>query len=620
MIKNQNVLRSVLVWLVCIGLTFHPSVFADTSPPLADTLNSQTSTVRLQESSADPEAGSLPPSSGFDWDPSPLSISSQETTAALDATVGRSFYVSTTGSNSGDGSEANPWQSIQHGVNQLEAGDTLLIGEGTYEEEVDMVASGNADAFITIQGVGNVILNGTNLPDYESAFDTKGRDYLRFVNLTINNYRAAVDVRPGSYSVEIDGLTADRNNYAVRIDDAIKVTVRNAYATNSNNAFRATGSSSDLLFEHIETYGSHDIFDGMDPDYLNGDGFIFESNVSDVVFRNIISADHWDAGFDIKASNVLIENAEVYGNKNNFKMSGNNITIKSSLSHHAKRQLRTNGSTVEGNGITASGKNILLIQVTLADNEDHDVRIYSGGSLRIENGIVSRHDISGKLFKNDGIFTSDRVLWNRPAEDYSNLKLSLTDFWGKAEFVDWTNANYRLKETSLAIGYARTNSSQSSYDLDLNPRLAGTEGDLGAYEFQGNTTNAFTGIVNGDVVSGVIFVQPDRNTFPTLQSVTYSVDGKNSYTIKSSPYTWGGSKGYNTKLLKDGTHILKAVFQISSKIKKTYYLAFTVNNAAASTTSSTSSAQVTASYDDSNTTRCTKKSKSSACRGHSESR
>lgn len=606
MIKNVPALRSALVWLACIGLAFQPPVFADTSSPLTDPFNSQTPTISWQESNQAPESTSVYPELSSDLT-SPLSLS----------TAGRSFYVSATGSDSGDGSEANPWQSIQRGVNQLEAGDTLFIGEGAYEEEVDMAASGNADAFITIQGVGNVILNGTNLPDYESAFDTKGRDYLRFVNLTINHYRAAVDVRPGSYFVEIDGLTADGNTYAVRIDGAVKVTVRNAYATNSNNAFRATGNSSDLLFEHIETYGSHDIFEGMDPDYLNGDGFIFESNVSDVVFRDIISADHWDAGFDIKASNVLIENAEVYGNKNNFKMSGNNITIKSSLSHHAKRQLRSNGTTVEGNGITVSGKNILLIQVTLADNEDHDVRIYSGGSLRIENGIVSRHDIRGKLFKNDGVFSSDRVLWNRPAEDYSNLKLSLTDFWGNPEFVDWSNANYRLKGTSLAIGYARTNGSQSSYDLDLNPRVEGPESDLGAYEFQESTPNAFLGIGNGDVVSGVIYVQPDRNTFPTLQSVTYSVDGKNSYTTKSNPYTWGGSKGYNTKLLKDGTHILKAVFQISSKIKKTYYLAFTVNNAAASTASS---AQVTALQDDSNTTHCTKKSKSSACRGRSESR
>ncbi len=512
---------------------------------------------------------------------SPLSVANQKTTPSLINTAAeRFFYVSTAGSNTGNGSSANPWRSIQYGVSQLRAGDTLYLREGLYQESTTFSYSGLLDAPITIEGIGNVVIDGSSLPSDKSGFVTNGRDYLLFKNLTVNNFRAAISMGPGSYSVTVDGLTADGNDYAVLVESSKKITVRNAFADHSKNAFRVFGTSQDLLFENVQAYNSKDVFSGMNPDYLNGDGFIFEATVSNVTMRNIISANHWDAGFDIKASNVLIENAETYGNKNNFKMWGKNITIKSSLSHHAKSQLRAGGTTVEGNGITVeSGADVKLLNVTLADNEDHDIRIYSLGVLSLENSIVARHNLNGMLFENDGTgnFTSNRTLWQRDGEDFSNFTPSMTDFWADPLFVNREAGNYHLKETSLAVNYGAA-SSLSLWDLDLNPRLVGVRSDLGAYEYQDVPSPKFKGISNGDIVKGVIFVQPDRTTFPLLQSVTFSLNGGSSYTTKSNPYTWGGSKGFDTRKLPDGTYILTAVFKISKTTSQTFSVAFTVEN------------------------------------------
>ena len=545
-----------------------PSYAEELVPLLDAPTDAVIPTVPTEETSQSTE---IVPTVASEWTmwSSPLSIATA---------TGRSLYVSKTGSNSGDGSQTNPWATIQYGVSQLQAGDTLNIMDGVYEENVTLVSSGLSNATITIQGVGNVVIDGSNLSTSTPGFNTNGNSYIRFNNLTVNHMLAGIEITPGSSFVEIDGFNADGDKYAVRINGGSNVTVRNAYAVNSNNAFRAFGGSHDLLFENIKTYSSQDIFPGMDPNYLNGDGFIFESDVSNATLRNIVSANNWDAGFDIKASNVLIENAEAFGNKNNFKVWGNNITIKSSLSHHGKRQLRSDGTTVEGNGITVESGTTKVMNTTFVDNEDHDIRIYVGGSLTVQSSIVARRNISGLLYENNGSFKSQDVLWYNQAMSGPNFKLSLTDFWTDPLFVNWVGGNYRLKETSLAVNYTRYNTSLSQYDLDLNPRFVGPKPDLGAYEYQSVPTPKFKGISNGDAVKGTIFVEPNRTTFPTLLSVSYFVDGQQSYTAKTSPFTWGGSKGFNTKTLTDGTHILTGVFQTNKKVKQEYSLAFTVAN------------------------------------------
>ena len=381
--------------------------------------------------------------------------------------------------------------------------------------------------------------------------------------------------------------------------------MKNAYAINSNNAFRAYGGSRDLTFENIQTYGSKDIYAGMNLNYRNGDGFILESDVSNVTMRNIISGDQWDAGFDIKASNVLIENVVTFGNKNNFKTWGSNITIRSSLSYHAKRQLRPDGSTVEGNGITVEAGTTKLVNVTLADNEDHDVKIYALGALRVENSIVARRATAGgKLFGSDGgLFTSDHVLWYETGRTGPNFTVSPTDLWADPQFVSWDVPDYHLKSTSPAIDAASPNAELSQFDLNGKERVAGERSDLGAYEFyssnpkpepapapqpepapapapspepapapqpepapspepapapsaQPETNLPLLGLSDGQTVSGKIFVQLNLEEISGVNKVIYYLNGKKIGKTTHAPFVLGGKKGFDTTKLHNGTYVL----------------------------------------------------------------
>ncbi len=98
------------------------------------------------------------------------------------------YFVATTGNNSNNGSLSSPWATIQHGVNQLTAGDTLNIRTGTYEEKIDIDVSGTLSAYITIRNYQNegVILDAINFSN-DLAIIWTDNAYLRIEGLHLTN-------------------------------------------------------------------------------------------------------------------------------------------------------------------------------------------------------------------------------------------------------------------------------------------------------------------------------------------------------------------------------------------------------------------------------------------------
>ena len=61
------------------------------------------------------------------------------------------YYVATNGSDSGAGTLASPYQTIQKAANMAQAGDNVYIHGGTYREQVTVANSGTSSAPITFQ-------------------------------------------------------------------------------------------------------------------------------------------------------------------------------------------------------------------------------------------------------------------------------------------------------------------------------------------------------------------------------------------------------------------------------------------------------------------------------------
>ncbi len=77
---------------------------------------------------------------------------------------GGTYYVSPAGSDSSPGTEAQPWATVQKAANTLNAGDTVLIRNGTYPELVNITRSGAEGQPITF----------ANYPGEEPVIDANG--------------------------------------------------------------------------------------------------------------------------------------------------------------------------------------------------------------------------------------------------------------------------------------------------------------------------------------------------------------------------------------------------------------------------------------------------------------
>src|SRR5947209_2610425 len=111
--------------------------------------------------------------------PSPASvsvtaISQADSTKSATATVtiqlpsrsGVTYYVSTSGNDNNAGTLAAPWRTIQKAANTVQAGDTVKVRAGTYNEVVTMKTSGNStQGYITFANYPGEapIVDGTGL-------------------------------------------------------------------------------------------------------------------------------------------------------------------------------------------------------------------------------------------------------------------------------------------------------------------------------------------------------------------------------------------------------------------------------------------------------------------------
>lgn len=110
---------------------------------------------------------------------------------------GTVYFVAPAGNDSNTGSFSAPWRSIQHGVNQVQAGDTIAVRGGVYNETVTITKSGSAEnGFITLTSYANEkpILDGSGLitePNgMRGLISINDASYIRIKGFEIRNYKS----------------------------------------------------------------------------------------------------------------------------------------------------------------------------------------------------------------------------------------------------------------------------------------------------------------------------------------------------------------------------------------------------------------------------------------------
>src|SRR5438445_2482007 len=161
--------------------------------------------------------------------PSPASvsvtaISQADSTKSATATVtiqlpsrsGVTYYVSTSGNDNNAGTLSAPWRTIQKAANTVQAGDTVQVRAGTYNEVITLKTSGNATSgYITFQNYPgeSPIVDGTGLAVGSSGqtglFSLEGTfNYIVIQGFEIRNYSSSAR---GKVPVGIDFEGAGSN-------------------------------------------------------------------------------------------------------------------------------------------------------------------------------------------------------------------------------------------------------------------------------------------------------------------------------------------------------------------------------------------------------------------------
>ncbi|MFM2095738.1 MAG: hypothetical protein RIS70_2862, partial [Planctomycetota bacterium] len=75
------------------------------------------------------------------------------------------FHVSLQGNDAASGTATAPWRTLQHAVDALQPGDTVLIGPGNYRERITVRRGGTSAAPITVSALpgARVVISGADL-------------------------------------------------------------------------------------------------------------------------------------------------------------------------------------------------------------------------------------------------------------------------------------------------------------------------------------------------------------------------------------------------------------------------------------------------------------------------
>ena len=75
------------------------------------------------------------------------------------------FYVSLGGNDAAEGTAAAPWRTLQHAVDTMKPGDSVLVGSGTYRQRIEVRRGGTAESPITISALpgARVVVSGADL-------------------------------------------------------------------------------------------------------------------------------------------------------------------------------------------------------------------------------------------------------------------------------------------------------------------------------------------------------------------------------------------------------------------------------------------------------------------------
>lgn len=380
---------------------------------------------------------------------------------ATGAALAATYYVATNGSDSNPGTEAQPFATIQKGIDVAYAGDTVIVKDGTYaytgsQDEYWNIfkRNGTAGNYITIksQNLYGAVLDGNNLAycSFGMAYDT-GLSYIQVEGFEMKNNRWAA-IKTNTINGNIPHhITIIRN----KIHDMGIVGYTGSYG--NGTALITPAASYDFIFDSNIVY-----------------------NMGRKTYTTWLDQVIYLAGYNHTISN------NIFFRNDGYLWTGACISIEAGYSPNTDgHDIKIVNNTFCGQQLARDGHITLcwaydkqLYNLYIANNIFYDVTyapiwVWDGagrslGDVTVRNNLTTASYLTstcgGSLWPGTGMIASNNLLNTDP------------------QFVDAANRNYRLRSTSPALSWAYQNDAPG-HDIDQLNRPQGTGSDVGAYEY-----------------------------------------------------------------------------------------------------------------------------------------
>jgi nitrous oxidase accessory protein NosD len=247
--------------------------------------------------------------------------------------------VATDGNDSNPGTSEAPWRTIQHAVDNVDPGDTIIVRAGTYNGRVAINQSGERGNPITLRASGDVTVNGGSQPalwgrdadnwivegftlrsnhewtvqlSWDCAWGKScdGVSYWELQDLMIYGQTFHY-----GHHLLMEGCESDGQSYSHEHGVYAANTHHNVYRNNevyhfTHSGIREQGDNHDALIEynHVhDIYGWGGVTLGID---LDGHG---DSQYSHVIRGNLVENIEADCIILENAFNTVVEDNELHG-------------------------------------------------------------------------------------------------------------------------------------------------------------------------------------------------------------------------------------------------------------------------------------------------------------------
>jgi copper-binding protein NosD/S-layer family protein len=482
------------------------------------------------------------------------------------------YYVATTGNDNNVGDQMHPWRTLQHAVDTIMPGDTILVQSGTYVG-CRIGRSGQPGAVCTLKAdTGAAVL--VNAPGTAQRHNS---------NIEVENFDETV-----SYWV-IDGFeVANGPRYGIDLRDTDHLTVQNCFVHNSvvTGIFLAFSYHPLIQFNQSSNNGEHGIYQSNSGDYPTIRGNNLHHNFNAGIHmngdRNFTPGDGI-ISFALVEKNVIYENGAPPGGASGINCDGvsDSLIVNNLLyNNHASgiSLYATDGAEgssrnkVYNNTIVMASNGRWCINIGAADegqpnpigNKIKNNILYTAHTFR---GSISNYASSVSGFESDY-----NVVVNRFSIDEGDTNMSFAAWQGlgydlhssistpAALFVDPAGNDFHLKTGSPAIN-AGASLAEVTQDLDGIPRPQGNAYDIGCFEVSQCTVSlspgsaAFTrnggsGSINVAAPNGCSWTAMSNAGFITINSggggsgngtINYSVVGNSTPAIRSGTISVAGA-------------------------------------------------------------------------------